>query len=357
MFYRIAGIQDTSYQADARLWQVPFDRLQLVLVVAFLASLPLWLSDLYLIGYALPWLIWAMAALGLNLLMGGAGQIHLGFGAVMAIGAYTAVHSVLAGVPFWIALLLAGLSSSVIGLVFGAAALRVKGIYLAFATLAMQTIVDFLISHVPAISGGSQASIVTPQVSVFGLAIDSVQKAYVVVFLLTGLVALFMLNVRRTAFGRALAAVREKDYAAEVIGVDTFRFKLLAFWVSSFIGGVAGAALVFLYVGSISPEQFGVHISIQLIAMVLVGGLGSVLGSFLGAGFIVFVPILIGHLIDRLVAVFQISISGDLLAHVPHILYGLMIIGFLLFEPLGLARIYASVRKYFMVWPFRNAKS
>lgn len=356
MFYRRAGIRHTSYRAERQLWPLPFDRALVALVFALLVLAPLYLGDLYLAGYLLPWIIWSTAALGLNFLMGGAGQIHLGYGAVMAIGAYTSVHLVRAGVPLEVAMIAGGLASAAIGIVFGAAALRVKGLYLAMATLAMQYIVDFVISHVPAISGGTQATIQVPTVRFLGVPIVGNTATYYMALAVGTVVTLFMLNARRTSLGRALAAVREKDYAAEVIGVGTLRYKLLAFWISSFIGGVVGAVLAVCYLRSISPDQFHIELSIQLVAMVIVGGLGSVLGSFFGAALILFAPIVLNNVIGSLSDTFALSISSDLRAHVPLMLYGALIIGFLLWEPLGLAKIYANVRDYFLVWPFRHAK-
>jgi len=278
MLYRRAGIRHKSYQQERQLWPLPFDRMLVGIIVAFLLCAPFLLDRLYLVAYLLPWIIWSMAALGLNFLMGGAGQIHLGYGAVMAIGAYTSVHLVRAGMPFEIALLMAGLASAVIGMIFGVAALRVKTLYLAMSTLAMQYIVDFVIAHVPAISGGTQATIQVPPVRFLGIRIEGDITTYYFALAVCTIITLFMLNTHRTSFGRALAAVREKDYAAEVIGVDTFKFKLLAFWTSSFIGGVVGSVLVVCYLRSVSPDQFHLDLSVQIVAMVIVGGLGSVLG-------------------------------------------------------------------------------
>src|SRR5690606_9923686 len=204
-------------------------------------------SPLTLNSYLLPWVIWSTAALGLNLLMGWAGQVHLGYAAVMAIGAYTAIHSVRAGIPFEIALILAGLASAAIGFVFGGAALRVKGLYPAVTTLAMQSIVDWTIVHVPAISGGSQATLQAPTLRIFGWPIESDAGRYWFALAICAVVTSFLLNVSRTSLGRALVAVREKDFAAAIIGVNPFKYKLLAFWCSSFIGGIAGAVLAFCY--------------------------------------------------------------------------------------------------------------
>jgi branched-chain amino acid transport system permease protein len=356
MFYRRSGIRFTRYSQERQLWPLPLDRRMAGLIFLLGIAAPYLVDRLYLVGYLLPWIIWSTAALGLNMLMGMAGQVHLGYGAVIGMGAYASVHCVRAGVPFEIAMLVGGLVSAGIGVIFGAAALRVKGLYLAMATLAMQYIVDFVISHVPAISGGSQASITVPQITFLGIAIQGDKAAYYLAFVICVIVTLFMLNLRRTSLGRALAAVREKDYAAEVIGVDTFRFKLLAFWVSSFIGGVVGAVLAVCYLRQISPEQFHIELSIQLVAMVIVGGMGSVLGSFFGAGLILFAPIVLNNLIGFIATTFDLSLSSDLRAHMPLMLYGAMIVGFLLWEPLGLAKIYNNARNYFLVWPFRHAQ-
>jgi branched-chain amino acid transport system permease protein len=355
MLYRRAGIRHTRYQDERQLWPLPFDRRIVALVALLLVLAPFLVDRLYLVSYLLPWIIWSTAALGLNFLMGGAGQIHLGYGAVMGIGAYGAVHLVRAGVPFEIAMLAGGTLSAAIGIVFGAAALRVKGLYLAMATLAMQSIVDFVIAHVPAISGGTQASIQVPPVRFLGVPVVGDLPTYYVALLICAAVTLFMLNAGRTSFGRALAAVREKDYAAEIIGVNTFKYKLLAFWVSSFIGGVVGAVLAVCYLRSISPDQFHIELSIQLVAMVIVGGLGSVLGSFFGAALILFAPIVLNNLIGGLADTLGVAISTDLRSHVPLMLYGVLIMGFLLWEPLGLAKIYDNIRNYFLVWPFRHA--
>jgi branched-chain amino acid transport system permease protein len=356
MFYRRAGIRHTRYQDERQLFPLAFDRWLMILILAALVIAPFTIDRLYLVGYLLPWIIWSSAALGLNLLMGGAGQVHLGYGAVMAIGAYGAVHLARAGVPLEFGMLAGGLLSATVGIVFGAAALRVKGLYLAMATLAMQYIVDFVIAQTPAISGGTLATLQVPPVTFLGMSIRGEVETYFVALTVCALIALFMLNVRRTSFGRALAAIREKDYAAEILGVSTFKYKLLAFWVSSFIGGVVGAVLAVCYLRAISPDQFHIDLSIQLLAMVIVGGLGSVLGPFLGAALILFAPIVLNNLMASVAGTFGLGLSIDLRAHVPLLAYGALIIGFLLWEPLGLAKIYDNARKYLLVWPFRHAQ-
>lgn len=323
MFYRRAGISHTRYQDERQIWRLPFDRRLVAVIAALLVAAPFLVDRFWLVSYLTPWIIWCTAAHGLNLLMGGAGQVHLGYGAVIGIGAYGSVHLIRMGVPFEIAMLY---------------------------------IVDFVIIQVPAISGGTQATLQVPRVSFLGIPVQGDVVPYYVALAICAAVTLFMLNTRRTSFGRALAAVREKDYAASIIGVDPFRFKLLAFWVSSFIGGLTGAVLAVCYYRAISPDQFHLELSIQLVAMVIVGGLGSVLGVFFGVALILFAPILLNQLIGGLATGFGLPISMDLRAHVPLILYGGLIMGFLLWEPLGLAKIYGNIRNYFLVWPFRHAR-
>lgn len=356
MFYRLAGIRHTSYESARQLYTIPADKVQVygLLLLAVLA--PLYLPDLYLNSYLLPWLVWSSAAMSLTLLMGMAGQLHFGFAAVMAIGAYASIHLARFGVPFEFALLGAGLITSIIGTAFGASALRVKGLYLVMATLAMQYLVDWVIINVPAISGGAQATLQTPEVTFLFVPLQSDTSLYFGALLWAVIVTVLLLNIKRTSMGRALAAVRDKDFAAAVIGVNPFKYKLLAFWTSSFLGGVSGAILAFCYYQAVTPEQFGFNVSIQLVAMVLVGGLGSVIGAFLGAGFVLLIPIVLTNVIAGLVAMTGLPISSNLLAHIPLMIYGALIIGFLLFEPLGLAKIYDNIRKYFVVWPFKHTQ-
>lgn len=357
MFYRLSGTYHTRYASARQLWPIPADRWQVYALLIIGIAAPLIISNFYLTSYLLPWLIMSSAALSLTLLMGIAGQLHFGFAAVMAIGAYTSIHLTRAGVPFEFALFGAGLITALIGCVFGAAALRVKGLYLVMATLAMQYLVDWTIVNVPAISGGAQATLQTPAVKFLFVSMRSDMSRYYLALVWVAFVTLLLLNIKRTSLGRALVAVRDKDFAAAVIGVNTLKYKLIAFFTSSFLGGVSGAILAFCYYQAVTPEQFNFNVSIQLVAMVLVGGLGSILGAYLGAGFVLLVPIVLTNLVSYVAGLGWISASSSLLAHIPLMIYGAMIIGFLLLEPLGLAKIYDNTRKYFLVWPFRHSGS
>ena len=215
---------------------------------------------------------------------------------------------------------------------------------------------DWVISHVPAISGGVGATLQAPAMRLLGQPIRSEIGLYYVALGWALFVTLFMLNLRRTSLGRALVAVREKDYAAAVIGVQSFRYKLVAFATSSFIGGVSGAVLIFTFYHAVTPEQFAVNVSIELLAMVIVGGLASIIGSWFGAAFILLLPGQIHSLIEWAAKAAHVEIGVETLAHLPHAVYGGMIIVFLLVEPMGLGKLYANLRNYLLVWPFGYAR-
>ena len=356
MLYRRAGIFHTDYAANRALFPIPADRWLIGLLLLLAATAPLYMNSLYLSSYLLPWLVWTAATLGLNLILGWAGQFHLGYAAVMGIGAYAAVHAMRAGIPWEIAIILAGVTAAVIGIGFAFAALRVKGLYLALSTLALQFVMDWVISHVPAISGGTQATLQAPDIRLLGIHVTSDAGLYYVALAWCLLVTSFMLNLKRTALGRALVAVREKDYAAAVIGVNSFYFKMVAFATSSFIGGITGAILIGTFYHAVTPEQFSVDVSIQALAMVIVGGLGSIIGSYFGAAFILLMPGAMNSFISWLANLLGLSLGLETLAHLPQALYGALIIVFLLVEPLGLGKIYNNIRDYLLVWPFGYVK-
>lgn len=356
MFFRQAGIFHTSYADDRRLFPITADRVMIIALLLFALVAPLMVSSLTLTSYMLPWLVWTSATLGLNLIIGWAGQFHFGYAAVMGIGAYTSVHAARQGIPWEMAVILGGLMSTVIGVIFAFAALRVKGLYLALSTLALQFVVDWVISHVPAISGGVSATLQAPAMRLLGTPVTSDAGLYFTALGWCVLVTVFMLNLRRTALGRALVAVREKDFAAAVIGVQSFYYKLIAFATSSFIGGVSGAMLIFTFYRAVTAEQFAVNVSIELLAMVIVGGLGSIIGSWLGAAFILLMPSQMNHLIAWLAQAAGIDLGVETLAHIPHVVYGALIIVFLVVEPMGLGKLYGNIRNYLMLWPFGYAR-
>ncbi len=356
MLFRQAGIFHTDYAAARALFPVTADRWMIIILLLLALTAPLTMSSLALSTNMLPWLVWTSAALGLNLILGWAGQFHFGYAAIMGIGAYTAVPGARNGIPWEIAVVLGGLMATVIGIVFAFAALRVKGLYLALSTLALQFVMDWVISHVPAISGGIQAMLQAPALRLLGQVVASDAGLYYVALGWCLMVTVLMLNLRRTALGRALVAVREKDFAAAVIGVHSLYYKLVAFATSSFIGGVSGAILIFTFYHAATPEQFEVNVSIQLLAMVIVGGLGSIIGSYFGAAFILLMPSLLNSLIAWLAHHMGASLGVEALAHIPYAVYGALIIIFLLVEPMGLGKMYNNLRNYLLVWPFGYAR-
>jgi branched-chain amino acid transport system permease protein len=356
MLYRQAGVFHTTYSSERAMFPIPVDRWLVAAMLVLAIAAPFYTTSLLLSTYLMPWLIWTSAVLGLNLILGWAGQFHFGYAAIMGIGTYAAVHAARAGVPWELSIVMGGLAAAVIGSAFAFAALRVKGLYLALSTLALQFVMDWVISHVPAISGGTQATLQAPPVRLLGQAVQSEAGLYYVALAWCVLVTIFMLNLRRTALGRALVAVREKDFAAAVIGVNSFYYKLVAFATSSFIGGVSGAMLIFAFYRAATPEQFAVNVSIELLAMVIVGGLGSIIGSYFGAAFILLMPGYTNALIAWLAELAGMRVGIETLAHIPNAVYGALIIAFLLIEPMGLGKLYANLRNYLMVWPFGYAR-
>ncbi len=353
MFHREAGVFKTSYAADMALYPLPIARWTVaVLAVLFIVVVPLTfgtypLSILNLI------LIAVVGALGLNILVGYTGQISIGTGAFMSVGAYTAANLVTQlHAPFWIALPAGGLMSALIGAIVGIPSLRIKGIYLAIATLAAQLIIEWTINHVPAISGGVQASIMIPRPTIFGLQLKSEAQIYCFLMFFVVLALVATLNLVRSRVGRAFVAIRDQDIAAEIIGINIFRYKLYAFAISSFFAGVTGV-LESYYLGIANYEQFQIDVSIDYLAMVIIGGLGSVLGSVLGAIFVTLLPIVTRLFLEQFGSV--LLPGADLLNVIPNlrlVIFGGLIIFFLVVEPEGLNRLWRNIRNYFRVWPF-----
>ena len=236
-------------------------------------------------------------------------------------------------------MLIAGVSAAAIGTVFSFAAMRVKGLYLALTTLAMQFVMDWVLSHVPAVTGGSHASLQSPTFKLLGQPITSDAGLYYVAFGWCVIVTIFILNMRRTGLGRALVAVREKDYAAAILGVNSFYYKIVAFATSSFIAGISGALLVATFFFLATPEQFSVNVSIQVLAMVIVGGLASIIGSYFGVALILLMPGITNSLFSAFADYLGLQLNPETLAHIPTAVYGALIIIFLMVEPLGLGKI------------------
>src|ERR1700722_12981840 len=281
MFHRESGVFKTSYAADMALYPLPIARWAVAAVAAiFIVIVPLTFGT-YPLSVLNLVLIATVGALGLNILVGYTGQISIGAGAFMSVGAYTAANLVAQlHAPFWIALPAGGAMAALIGTIVGIPSLRIKGIYLALATLAAQLIIEWTINHVQWISGGVQASIQVPRPSVFGVQLVSERQIYLFLIFFVVLAIVATLNLVRSRIGRAFIAIRDQDIAAEIIGINIFKYKLYAFAISSFFAGVTGA-LESYYLGIANYEQFQIDVSIDYLAMVIIGGPGPARGGAL----------------------------------------------------------------------------
>jgi branched-chain amino acid transport system permease protein len=355
MLYRECGVYRTSYAADMTLFPLAADRAGVVAVVAAAVLLAPLLGEYWLRGILIPFLVFSLAALGLNFLTGYAGLLSLGQSAFMAVGAYAGVILYgRYGVPLPLSLLGAGLTAAAVGAAAGTPSLRIKGLYLAVATLAAQFLITWVIQHVPWISGGVYATLNTPPVRLAGVAVNSALRQYYLALAVVGLLTVFGMNLARSRVGRAWMAIRDRDVAAAIIGVSPLRYKLLAFMVSAFYAGVAGALVVFCWYGSANIEEFDLLTSVRILGMVIIGGMGSVLGSFLGAGFVTLLPILVSVGLHDAAVWTGGRVTTDLVANLEDIVFGSLIVLFLAVEPLGLARLWTTVKDYLRLWPFSH---
>ena len=352
MLYRENGQFKSSYRADQQIFPILQDRVAvlLLLAVAFVV-VPLLSSEYLLRAIFIPFLILSLAALGLNILVGYCGQISLGTGAFMAIGAYAAYNfqARIPGMPLIVALLLGGVCSTAVGVLFGIPSLRIKGLYLAVATLAAQFFTDWAFLRIQWFTNNSSSgSVSVAGLNVFGVPIESPVQKYLLCLAFLVVFALLAKNLVRGAIGREWMAIRDMDVAAAVIGIRPVYAKLTAFAVSSFIVGVAGGLWGFIYLGSWEPAAFNIDRSFQLLFMVIIGGLGSIMGSFFGAAFIVVLPIFL----DKLPYWFGIPIDTATASHLTFMVFGALIIFFLIVEPHGIARLWSTAKEKLRLWPF-----
>lgn len=356
MFYREAGDFKTSYAADSQTFPIRFDRMRYyaVIAVAFLV-VPFVINDYWANAVLMPFLIYSIAAIGLNILVGYCGQVSLGTGGFMAVGAY-ACYKLMTGfpeVPILVHVLLAGGVTAGVGVLFGLPSLRIKGFYLAVATLAAQFFLVWLFNKVPWFYNNSASGqISAPERSMFGFAITgaSASASAKYLFCLVILVVLGWVarNLTRGTVGRKWMAIRDMDIAAEIIGVNPLTTKLSAFAVSSFFIGVAGALFFSVYLGAVEVgEAFGINKSFLVLFMVIIGGLGSIFGSFAGAAFLVLLPVLLKN-----VLVGWMGWPTDLAAQVELMVVGALIVIFLIAEPHGLAQLWRIAKEKLRLWPF-----
>jgi branched-chain amino acid transport system permease protein len=357
MLYREAGQFKTSYAADQAVFPIRQDRwfIAAVLLVAFIA-VPLLGSEYWLLTIMIPFLVFALAALGLNILTGYAGQVSLGTGGFMAVGAF-ATYKLTTAFPWLnivIVLLLAGVITALVGLVFGFPSLRIKGFYLAVATLASQFFLIWMFNKFPWFNNYTASGVISaPPRAVFGHVFVTGAEAnathkYLFVLSFVAVLAFAAKNLVRGRTGRAWMAIRDMDVAAEIIGIRPLRTKLLAFAVSSFYCGIAGAMWAFIYTGGVEPLAFDIDRSFQILFMIIIGGLGSILGSFLGAAFIVLLPIFL----DNAPRTFGFDIPVNTVSNLQSMIFGALIIFFLIVEPRGLARLWQIGKEKLRLWPF-----
>jgi branched-chain amino acid transport system permease protein len=373
MLYREAGQFKTTYSQDMAMFPIRQDRIALVLLLALafvgvplLAKFQIWPfgSEYMLRAILVPFLILSLAAVGVNILVGYCGQISLGSGAFMAVGAYSAykfgtgIHIPLALLGFNISIpplpvlpsiLLGGLMAAVVGILFGVPSLRIKGLYLAVATLAAQFFCDWVFLRVPWFTNySSSGSVNAPALDFFGLLMNSPTERYFICLIFVVAFALLAKNLVRGNIGRQWMAIRDMDIAAELMGIRPLYAKLSAFAVSSFIVGVAGALWAFVYLGSWEPLAFSIDRSFQLLFMVIIGGLGSILGAFLGAAFILVLPILL----DQVPHALGIPVSVETVSLLVFIITGSLICYLLIVEPHGFARLWSTAKEKLRLWPY-----
>lgn len=356
MFYRENGQFKTSYRADQQIFPIAQDRIAIGLILLFaFVAVPLLASDYMFRAILIPFLIISMAALGVNILVGYCGQISLGSGAFMAVGAYAAYNFFvrIPGMPLLLALILGGLSATAVGILFGLPSLRVKGLYLAVATLAAQFFCDWAFLRIKWFTNNSSSgSVSVSNLQFMGFPLESDLSKYLFCLSLLVIVALLAKNLVRSAIGREWMAIRDMDVAAAVIGIRPMYAKLSAFAVSSFIVGVAGGLWGFVYLGSWEPAAFSVDQSFRLLFMVIIGGLGSIMGGFFGAAFIVVLPIALSQLFPMLGQLVGIEISTAASSHAELMIFGALIVWFLIVEPHGLARLWSIGKQKLRLWPF-----
>jgi branched-chain amino acid transport system permease protein len=350
MLYREAGQFKSSYETDSQIFPIRQDRIGMLLLVAIaFIGVPLFASPYFFSAILIPFLIFSLAAIGLNILTGYAGQVSLGSAAFMAVGAFGAYNFMLRipGIPLLGAFVLGGLCAAAVGLLFGLPSLRVRGFYLAASTLATQFFVVWALTKVQWFTNYSSSGVITAQkMNILGFDFDSPVSKYLLVLCIVSTLGLLAKNMVRSNIGRCWMAVRDMDVAAEVIGIPLMKTKLLAFAVSSFYCGVAGALYAFAYLGTVEPEAYSLDLSFRILFMVIIGGLGSIMGSFLGAAFIVLLPVVLNTLAHAT------NISTAVASNLELMMFGALIIFFLIVEPHGLARLWQIAKEKLRLWPF-----
>ena len=356
MLYREAGQFKSSYAADTAIFPIRQDRVAVaaILLVAFIA-IPLFATPYLFSAILIPFLILSLAAIGLNILTGYAGQLSLGSAAFMAVGAFAAYNFVLRvpGIPLLLAFAGGGLMAAAVGIVFGLPSLRIRGFYLAVATLAAQFFIVWALTKVGWFTNYSSSGVITAQqIVILGRTFDTPVEKYLLILVIVCAMALAAKNLARGNIGRQWMAIRDMDVAAEVIGIRPMRAKLLAFAVSSFYCGVAGALFAYAYLGTVEPEAYNLDLSFRILFMIIIGGVGTIVGSFLGSAFIVILPILLNVGVGWLDNSLHLGVATSSASNVELMVFGGLIIFFLIVEPHGLARLWQIAKEKLRLWPF-----
>jgi branched-chain amino acid transport system permease protein len=356
MLYREAGQFKSTYLADSAIFPIRQDRIGMAVILALaFVVVPLTASPYIFSAILVPTLILALAAIGLNILTGYAGQLSLGSAAFMAVGAFASFNFILRipGIPILVAFACGGLCAAAIGIVFGLPSLRIRGFYLAVATLAAQFFIIWFLTKVGWVTNYNASGVITAQpIVIFNYRFDAPAAKYLLVLSIVALMALAAKNLTRGNLGRKWMAIRDMDVAAEVIGIAQMRSKLLAFAVSSFYCGVAGALFAYAYLGTVEPEAYNLDLSFRILFMVIIGGAGTILGSFLGSAFIVLTPIVLNTLVHWLDSSVGLHVPASAGSNLEVIVFGVLIIFFLVVEPLGLARLWSIGKEKLRLWPF-----
>ncbi|MCX8085245.1 MAG: branched-chain amino acid ABC transporter permease [Calditerrivibrio sp.] len=348
MNYVNCGNFKTSYEKDAAIYKTLFSKISIYSFLIVLFIVPFF-SNSYILYLMNMIMISTIGAVGLNILTGFTGLISLGHGAFIGVGAFATGYIALNyGLNFYFTIPLAALFTAIVGIIFGTPSLRLKDLYLSIATLAAQFILEFIFIRAEKFTGGVSGMAVNPPV-VFGVQINNDFRFYFFALIFTIVMVTAAKNIVRTRIGRAFVSIRDNYIAAEAMGVDVFKYKLLSFAISSFYAGVAGALWAY-YVQFITPEHFSIAVSIQYLSMIIIGGLGSILGSIFGTIFMIVLPEVLRHLVDLFSGI--LPSLKQIFPAIREAFYGLVIILFLLFEPEGLARRWNLIKAYWKLWPF-----
>ena len=345
------GKFNERYEEELTIFGTDFGRLWMWIGLLLLFAIIPFISSNYVLYVVNHIGIAAIAAIGLNLLIGYTGQISLGHGAFFGVGAYSAaILATAVGFPFWLSVIAAGVITALVGAVFGIPSVRLKHLYLTIATLAGQFIIQYLLVNWQGLTKGTEG-IFLPRAALFGMDVKGDRAFYYVIFVCFVIMTWIAVNLIRTRYGRAFIAIRDNDRAAEGMGIPIFKYKLLSFAVSSFYAGIAGGLAAY-YIGSITPEPYSLSLSVEYIAMIIIGGLGSIPGAVFGAIFITVLNEVLSGATQFFMNIGSLTKIALTIAPLREFIFGLAIVLFIIFEPKGLAEVWRIVRSSFRLWPF-----